>query len=546
MLRDLSKADSVRQTVRADVVVIGAGLAGLMMAARLRRQGCRVVVLESGGQTQTGDRHPLNEVVQSGQTYRGAEEGRFRCLGGTSTRWGGAMLPFPADDLAARRVGWDADWPVAIDDLAGRFAEIEQIFGLPDGGFEIEDAIGTGAAAHGFRMRSAKWPTFRMRNVAHVLRRDIADARIDLWLNATATSFRLDEGGRLAAITASGGSGRELTAEAPIFAIAAGAIESTRLLLVLDRQHGNNIFAPDGVLGRYFYDHLSAPAATLSAVDRKALVTALGLRFDARGMRDCRIEPTAALRSRLALPGAFAHLAALAADDDGFTALRAIYRAVQRRAYPDPRSFASLARNVGWLAEAGWWRLANGRLLPPPEARFELALVTEQMPHPDNRIMLSADRRDIHGAPLAKIDWRIREPDLEAFRSLQLALLRFWRDSALRTLAVPLPTPFEIWRGRMNEGGGIFHPGGSTRMGTSRARAVVDGDLRTFGVRNLYVVSTSTFPSGGSANPSFMLMAFALRAADRIAAALRPNAPVGTADCARVRAASGAAAGHKE
>lgn len=534
MPHDLSKVDRARQTVRADVIVIGAGIAGLMLAARLRRQGCHVIVLESGGEDQAGDRHPLNEVVQGGQVYRGAEEGRFRCLGGTSTRWGGAMLPFPRDDLAAHRQGWDVEWPVSIDELAPRFGELEQIFGLPNGGFELDEPIGNRAAENGFRMRSAKWPNFRMRNVAHVLRADIADPGIDLWLNATVTAFRLDEGGRLAAVTASGPSGCELTAEAPVFAIAAGAIESTRLLLLLNWQHDNRIFVSDGVLGRYFYDHLSAPAATFSNIDRDALVTAFGLRFDERGMRDCRIEPTASLRAEFALPGAFAHIAAVSNDDEGFTALRSIYRAFQRSGYPDMRHVAPLARNLGWLVRAAWWRFVNGRLLPPPGASFELALVTEQMPHPDNRITLAPERKDAHGAPLAKIDWQIREPDLEAFRLLQSALLDYWRESGLHKLATPLRTPLEIWRGRMHQGGGIYHPGGSSRMGTSRTRAVVDADLKTFDVGNLYVVSTSTFPSGGSANPSFMLMAFALRAADRIAALLRPNAATPTVDSAGV------------
>src|SRR5271168_2103562 len=36
---------------------------------------------------------------------------------------------------------------------------------------------------------------------------------------------------------------------------AAGAIESTRLLLLVDRQHGDRLFEPHGILGRYFYDH---------------------------------------------------------------------------------------------------------------------------------------------------------------------------------------------------------------------------------------------------------------------------------------------------
>ena len=79
------------------------------------------------------------------------------------------------------------------------------------------------------------------------------------------------------------------------------------------------------------------------------------------------------------------------------------------------------------------------------------------------------------------------------------------------------PIPEAQWRLRLVEAADIFHPGGTTRMAASRSQGVVDSDLRAFSIGNLYVVSTSTFPSGGSANPSFMLLAFALRAARQIA-----------------------------
>jgi len=43
--------------------------------------------------------------------------------------------------------------------------------------------------------------------------------------------------------------------------------------------------------------------------------------------------------------------------------------------------------------------------------------------------------------------------------------------------------------------------------------AVVDGNLRTFSIPNLWVCSTSVFPSGASANPTLMLMLFSARLA---------------------------------
>ena len=71
----------------------------------------------------------------------------------------------------------------------------------------------------------------------------------------------------------------------------------------------------------------------------------------------------------------------------------------------------------------------------------------------------------------------------------------------------------------------VYHPGGSTRMGTDRHTAVVDANFRSFAVENLWVMSTSAFPSGGGANPTLTLMLFAMRLADHLSHKLRTAAP---------------------
>jgi choline dehydrogenase-like flavoprotein len=60
------------------------------------------------------------------------------------------------------------------------------------------------------------------------------------------------------------------------------------------------------------------------------------------------------------------------------------------------------------------------------------------------------------------------------------------------------------------------HPSGTTRMSEDPRRGVVDRDCRVHGVTNLYVVGSSTFPTVGYANPTFLIVALALRLADRL------------------------------
>jgi choline dehydrogenase-like flavoprotein len=53
----------------------------------------------------------------------------------------------------------------------------------------------------------------------------------------------------------------------------------------------------------------------------------------------------------------------------------------------------------------------------------------------------------------------------------------------------------------------------------------VDKNSRVYGVPNLYVLGSSVFPTGGYANPTYTIVALAIRAADHIQAQLRGGVP---------------------
>jgi choline dehydrogenase-like flavoprotein len=60
---------------------------------------------------------------------------------------------------------------------------------------------------------------------------------------------------------------------------------------------------------------------------------------------------------------------------------------------------------------------------------------------------------------------------------------------------------------------------GGCRMAAKESAGVVDSNLRSFAVPNLFVVDGSVCPTQGSANPALTIMALAARAADYLAEA---------------------------
>jgi choline dehydrogenase-like flavoprotein len=170
-----------------------------------------------------------------------------------------------------------------------------------------------------------------------------------------------------------------------------------------------------------------------------------------------------------------------------------------------------------YLARATAWRYLRDQLYWPSPARYELHVVGEQLPHRNNRIALG-ERVDVFGNPLAVIDWRRRPEDFAPFLAYRRRLSQFWKRQGLAAIA-ELEWMTEGAVPEQPDASGasdIYHPCCSTRMGSSATTAVVDKELQVFSLPNLWLASTSVFPSGASANPTLTLMLLTLRLAERL------------------------------
>jgi choline dehydrogenase-like flavoprotein len=529
LIRDLAETEG-RLEITAKVCIIGAGIAGLLTAWRLNSRGIHAVLLESGSHDADDVEHPLNTVEQVGQEYKGAARGRFRCLGGTSTRWGGQLVPIAPQAMEARPYLGLPAWPVSADELSSYLKKVESLFGVDSGAYDArivragKDGALLPADDGDIRPSFSKAPAFHRRNVASLLASLInARAGPHIWLNATVTDFEIDHAsGRVKRATARSVGGREISVEADNFVVASGAIEATRLLLSIDASHDGCIFHGCYALGRFFHDHISTPLADFVPNDRHRFNRAFGHRFEGSTLRNTRLELTTKAQTADGVASAYAHVAAETDAGSGFSLIRDFLLSRQRRASTaDLVLLKKLVRQVPYLAKLGFWRAWHRQLYWSEEAKLRLYVVVEQVPCAANRIQLSK-RRDILGMRVAAINWHPRETEVATLSSYMRRFDAFWRRHRMGRLAVIqwVTEPEAINANFLSRAGAgdVFHPAGSTRMGTSGNHAVVDKNLCTFALKNLWVASTSVFPALGSANPTLTLMLLSLRLGDHLAA----------------------------
>jgi hypothetical protein len=517
MLRDLSANPGQSVSVETDFAIIGGGTVGLLMASRLAQMGRKIVVIESGGETQDQDTHPLNAIEQEGDHYAGASAGRARCLGGTSTRWGGAMLPFQTCDWQSPNLcGWDIPDGFPFDNVMRQLPKLERLFGLPESDYDVPELASSDPKPPDFLPRLAKWPGFKARNTANLFAKPVTEKGHDIWLNATATGFEMDAGGMLQAINAQSANGSQLKVRARQWIFACGAIENTRMLLLLDRAQNDRIFAPDNMLGRYFHDHISAPIAVVTPRSLTRFNSLFSFSFEGSAMRNLRFEPTDVLRKAENLPAGFAHIAFATAGATGFDALRDIYRGLQAKTPPRLAAFGALAKHAPWLARAGYWRYIQKRVLFPPGANFTLNMVCEQKPEANNCLTLSNGSHDVFGQPLAHLAWRISSTDEQNIFALSDAFTKFWNNSSLHDEGDLTRIDPSDSLNAMRDEGGVYHPGGTTRISADHRTGVTNSEGRCHRVANIWPVSTALFSTGGGANPTMTLLLMGLQIADQI------------------------------
>ena len=263
-------------TLEADVCIVGAGPAGLVLAREFIGASREVIVLESGGFEHDDAIQKLNDGTIVGDPYVGLRQTRHRRIGGTAHTWntpvggeiGAKYVPLDPWDLEERRGDGPSGWPFAFSHLEPFYHRAQALCGL--GPFQY-DAIPWSEKdkpclpLDGANLTTRVYQFGLGRPFTQVFGREVA-ASGNVTLCHHATAAHVESGGvgdKVAGVRAVTRSGTTFRVETSFVVLAAGAVENARLLLLWVESDSSRVSSRAQWIGRCFMEHPRDYALTL-------------------------------------------------------------------------------------------------------------------------------------------------------------------------------------------------------------------------------------------------------------------------------------------
>lgn len=518
-------------TIETDHCVVGGGAAGVTVARELASAGHRVCLVESGGFDPDPEVQSLYDLESVGYPQRPNFMSRARYFGGSCNLWAGRSMALAPLDFEAR--GWvqGGAWPIAYGELAQHYPAAARILGLPAKAATLAERLDPllSPAERQLLGTSDLVPTIslwapRARRFGPAEARSLARRRqVDVLLWGSATRLMLAESGRnVSLLRGRTLQGNDFSVRARNYVLACGGIETARLLLVSRDRCPDGLGNASGLVGRFFMDHPRAVFGQIRLEPHARLRA-----FRGRPLPDGKFQIGLGFSQEIQRrEGLLNHYVTFEMQTSGYTEARyqsfvQTMKVLLRRGHSGGRlDFAK--RHLGQLPEM-IYLLSPKELMPHPLYRLYVAArdlvprparpetfvavyFCEQPPVADSRVMLASDT-DRLGLPRVQLDWRIDESVYHSLYRMQELLGQRLEQTGL---------------GRLVEAAGrpsftdASHHMGTTRMSRDASDGVVDPDCRVHGTDNVYVASSAVFPSAGHANPTWTIVALALRLAEHL------------------------------
>jgi choline dehydrogenase-like flavoprotein len=501
----------------SDVLIVGAGACGSLVAKELAVRGFTVVVIESGKRFRPADDFSNTEAnagkimwteprVHTGKDAIVPKAGAG--VGGGTLVWLGVAPRFHPNDFRTYSTeGVGADWPISYDDLRPHYEKVEREFGVAGecGPFAPEQyelpmpphrmnwhaqVLARGArklGAHPFAppiainstsydgrpaciycgwcgsgcptgAKATAADTYLQRAEAHGAR-IISEAFVHR-VNYDAKS------GRVTGVDYLDANRNEYRINAKLIVLAAHALETPRLLLLsANNTFPNGLANSSGLVGKSFMSHptwqvFGAFDEPIHAFKGMQMGHVMVQDFYKPGKRNGYARGYI-LISYMMTPITFGNLSGLS------------YGAEYKQ------------QLLEYAHTAAWWAHAEG------------------LPDERNTVTLDPELTDARGLPVARVTYEWGENDVKLSAAARDKAAEMMSASGARKVRIGL-----------NYGA---HAMGSCRMGRDPKKSVVNGFCQSHDIENLFICDTSVFVTGAGVNPTLTAMAISSRAVEHIA-----------------------------
>lgn len=535
-----------------DVCVVGTGPAGIILALEYSRKNPdrNVLLVEYGykGQAFVNDLDDTIEIKNS-INHHGPYECTNKGLGGSSATWGGRCVMYDEIDFIDRPIVADGcTWGLDL------FREVANYVPRATTYFECGQPI--------FDLHQS--PEFCDARIAeNFIEGIVSDSVIERWSMPTrfgdryakdiaeqsnliliqgyeARDFMVpDQTGNVSSMLIRDVKDKKVyEIKAKAFVLAAGAQETTRILL-RNTQLFKNLASTPTALGKYYQGHISGKIASIKFTGNP-LKTDFGFLKDSDGTYIRRrfqfsskfLAEQNLLNTAIWLDNPLYFNPKHRSGAMSFMYLAMIMPIIGKKLAPPAIAHSITKGKVTGVPQHIWnivrdlphslttpaaifvkryllKRKLPGVFLFSPANRYALHFHAEQVPDAANRMELGQDGESL------VVHYELTDDDIQSVIRLHNVLDTWLRDCGCGELVYwynkdELPAAIR----NMSRDG--IHQSGTTRIADSPIKGVVDQNLKVWGTQNVFVCSSSAFPTSGQANPTFFLGAFAIRLAEHL------------------------------
>lgn len=503
----------------ADIAIIGSGAAGISIALEFANTDIRVALIESGNFKISRKNQKLNVVNNSGISYFDLSAQRGRYFGGTTNFWGGTCIPFdPIDfeDIPARS---GINWPISFSEIYPYIDRAKKVCGVniseANEIFEKLDLNSKRSEIEEFEWKPLQFSPFPFRFGEKYGAQLKESQNIAVYHNANLTSLEVDDIKTSCnkAIVRSL-AGKEASISAKYFILAAGGIENPRLMLNM-----NSIFSNINI-GRYFAEHPTAIIGKLIGADAFKVYAD----HQKNILLNKEIKPglgvTEQFMKKHKLLNSLITIWPIPKDAYLISRAKMLLYLMRRREFGIKfllNLFLIMPKSISLLPHVFNRMGGQKKEVDFIKDCFDVRLVTETLPNFDSCVSLS-DKKDGLGMFRANLNWELGGVDKKTFISTAKAFKKQIESNYDVRLDLEgwILDEDANWEERINLDGHHGHHMGTTRMAMNFEEGVVDKECKVFGMKNLYIAGSSIFTTYGFANPTLMIVAFAVRLADHI------------------------------